>query len=70
MGIHTCGVFTPQDAHTKHVRTLQQVTQLPAGDLSENYLNQKLLLKIAKDFGAEAVHPGYGLLSENPGFAE
>src|SRR5262245_55334867 len=70
MNIQTCGVFTPQDARTKHVRTLQELARLPAGDLTENYLNQDLLLKIAKKFGADAVHPGYGFLSENPDFAE
>lgn len=69
MGIRTCGIYTPQDARTRHVRTLQQLAILPSGDLTENYLNQDLLLKIAGDFGADAVHPGYGLLSENPDFA-
>lgn len=70
MGIASCGVFTPQDAHTKHVRFLQQVASLPAGDLSANYLNADLLIAKAKEFGADAVHPGYGFLAENPEFAE
>ena len=70
MGIRTCGIFTPQDARTKHVRVLQEVRKLPAGDLAENYLNQELLIRIAKDFGADALHPGYGFLAENPDFAQ
>src|SRR5262245_6592295 len=70
MNIRTCGVFTPQDARTKHARSLQELAKLPAGDLAENYLNQELLLKIARDFDADALHPGYGFLSENADFAE
>ena len=70
LGIRTCGVFTPQDEHTRHVRFLQEVVRLPAGDLSANYLNADLLLARAKEFGADAVHPGYGFLAENPEFAE
>jgi 3-methylcrotonyl-CoA carboxylase alpha subunit len=70
MGIPTCGVFTPQDSRTRHVRIVQELAQLPPGDLSQNYLNQDLLLQIAKAFQADALHPGYGFLSENPDFAE
>ena len=70
MGIATCGVSTPQDARTKHVRILQQTRMLPRGDLSMNYLNQELLIEFAQEFGADAVHPGYGFLSENADFAQ
>lgn len=70
MGIRTCGAFTPQDAHTVAMRGLEEVSWLPSGDLSENYLNQNLLISKALGFGAEAIHPGYGFLSENPEFAE
>ena len=70
MGIKTCGVFTPQDSQTRHVRVLQELRRLPSGELSENYLNQQLLIQIAKEFGADALHPGYGFLSENPDFAQ
>ncbi len=69
MGIQTCGVYAPQDACARHVRMVQQTRKLPPGDLSENYLNQDLLIRIARDFSADAVHPGYGFLSENPDFA-
>src|SRR5262249_41485605 len=58
------------DKHTMHVRVLDEISQLPAGDLAENYLNQDLLIEIAKRFKATALHPGYGFLSENPEFAE
>ncbi len=70
MGIRTCGAFTPQDAHTAPMRALEEIARLPSGDLSENYLNQELLINKAVGFGAQAIHPGYGFLSENPEFAE
>ncbi len=70
MNIATCGVATPQDSRTLHVRTLDEISWLPSGDLADNYLNQQLLIQTARDFGAGAVHPGYGFLSENPEFAE
>ena len=70
MGIGTCGVYSPQDAHTRHVRVLQQVALLPGGDLSRNYLNAQLLVEKARAFGADCLHPGYGFLAENPEFAE
>lgn len=70
LGIHTCGVFTPQDERTRHVRVLEEMTKLPSGELRENYLNQDLLVEIARSRKASAVHPGYGFLAENPEFAE
>src|SRR5688572_14675583 len=59
LGIHTCGVYTPQDSLTKHVRVLEEVTALPAGDLSQNYLNPDLMIQTAQGMGADALHPGY-----------
>ena len=70
LGIHTCGALTPQDFHTAAARNLQEAAQLPPGDLSDNYLNAELLISHALRFQAQAVHPGYGFLSENPDFAE
>lgn len=70
MGIASCGVYTPEDARTRHVRFLNQVAPLPAGDLSANYLNANLLIAKAMEFEADSVHPGYGFLAENPEFAE
>lgn len=70
MGIRSCGVYTPADASSRHVRVLDEVALLSAGDLSTNYLNQRVMIEAAQRFGAQAVHPGYGFLSENPEFAE
>src|SRR5438094_6399578 len=64
MDIATYGVFTPADAHCRHVRELDQLRELPPGPLSENYSNQDLMIQSALQFRAEALHPGYGFLSE------
>ena len=70
MGISTCGVYTPQDAHCKHARVLDELILLPAGPLSANYLNQESMIESARRLGADSIHPGYGFLAENPDFAE
>lgn len=70
LGMSTCGVFTLQDSRTKHVRDLDEAFQLPPGELSENYLNPELMIRVAKDFKADAIHPGYGFLAESADFAE
>src|SRR5438552_357224 len=57
MGIPTAGVYAPPDAHSRHIRVLGEVVKLPAGDLSRNYLNAKLLIDTAKRLGADAIHP-------------
>src|SRR5207248_148818 len=63
-------IYAPPDIHSRHLRVLQELVPLPPGDLSANYLNATLLIEIAVSRGADALHPGYGFLSENPDFAE
>jgi acetyl/propionyl-CoA carboxylase alpha subunit len=70
IGIRTIGVHSPQDANSKPMREVDQAIALPGGDLSQNYLNAELLVRIAVDSKVNAIHPGYGFLSENPDFAE
>jgi acetyl/propionyl-CoA carboxylase alpha subunit len=70
MGIRTVGVHSPQDAHSKAMREVDQAIALPGGDLSQNYLNAELLVRTAVESGVNAIHPGYGFLAENPDFAE
>lgn len=70
LGIRTCGVYTPADAHSRHVHELDEVFRLPAGELAVNYLNRQLLIDVAARMKTQAIHPGYGFLSENPDFAE
>lgn len=70
MGIRTVGVYTPHDAYTKAVREVDQAIPIPGGELPQNYLNSDLLIRSAVESGANAIHPGYGFLAENPDFAD
>jgi acetyl/propionyl-CoA carboxylase alpha subunit len=69
LSIPTVGVYTPQDKVSLFVRSVDQTILLPSGDLSQNYLNGDLLIRCAQESEANAIHPGYGFLSENPDFA-
>jgi acetyl-CoA carboxylase, biotin carboxylase subunit len=69
LDILTAAVFSEPDRHAMHVRYADEAYPLPGSAASETYLNQDLLLEIAKKCGADAIHPGYGFLSENAEFA-
>jgi len=69
LDIATVAVFSDPDRHAMHVRYADEAYYLPGKMLSETYLNQDLIFDIAKRSGADAVHPGYGFLSENATFA-
>jgi propionyl-CoA carboxylase alpha chain len=68
-GIGTVAVFSDADAEAPHVAEADVAVRLPGKAPSETYLRADLLVKAAADAGADAVHPGYGFLSENAGFA-
>ncbi|WP_159521015.1 acetyl/propionyl/methylcrotonyl-CoA carboxylase subunit alpha [Sunxiuqinia indica] len=70
LGIKTVAVYAADDADSLHVSEADEAFLLPGSQLSETYLNQDKLLQIARETGAEAIHPGYGFLSENASFAE
>jgi len=69
MDIPMVSVYTESEADLPHANEADQSVCLGAGALSETYLNQELLIQVAKDTGCNAVHPGYGFLSENAHFA-
>jgi len=69
LGILTVAVYSDADAGAAHVAACDQAVYIGASAPKESYLNQQILLEAAKATGAEAVHPGYGFLSENAGFA-
>lgn len=70
MGIRTIAVYSDADADALHVRSADEAELIGPSPASESYLAGAKILAAAKRAGAEAVHPGYGFLSENAGFAQ
>ncbi|GAB2756358.1 acetyl/propionyl/methylcrotonyl-CoA carboxylase subunit alpha [Sinomonas soli] len=70
LGIAAVAVHSEADARSMHVRVADEAVDLGAGPASENYLNVGKIIEAAKATGAQAIHPGYGFLSENAAFAQ
>lgn len=70
LGIETVAVYSDADRKARHVRMADEAVHIGGAASSESYLRGSVILQAAKDAGAEAVHPGYGFLSENEGFAK
>ncbi|MEV8623961.1 biotin carboxylase N-terminal domain-containing protein [Streptomyces sp. NPDC051079] len=70
LGIATVAVYSDADAGALHVREADAAVRLPGATPAETYLRADLVVKAALAAGADAVHPGYGFLSENKEFAE
>ncbi len=69
MGYRTVAVFSDADANARHVLLADEAVHIGAAAVAESYLNADKLIAAAKRAGADAVHPGYGFLSENAEFA-
>ncbi len=69
MGIRTVAVFSDADAGAPHVRACDEAWPIGPAAAAESYLKADVILDVARRAGADAVHPGYGFLSENAGFA-
>ncbi|ANH92057.1 acety-l/propionyl-CoA carboxylase subunit alpha [Streptomyces sp. SAT1] len=69
LGIRTLAVHSDADADALHARVADAAVRLPGDTPAETYLRGDLIVKAALAAGADAVHPGYGFLSENAGFA-
>jgi len=67
--LDTVGVYAEDDADSPHVHAADEAIALPGAGPSA-YLDHAAILAAAKDSGAELIHPGYGFLSEHPGFAQ
>ena len=70
MGISTVAVFSDADRASLHVRMADEAVRIGPAPARQSYLSIDRLLEAAARTGADAVHPGYGFLSENPDFAE
>ncbi len=69
LGIATVAVYSDADRHALHVQQANEAIHIGPAQAAESYLNMNRILAAAKETGAEALHPGYGFLSENSEFA-
>src|SRR5690348_919450 len=69
LGLKTVAVYSDADRHALHVQLADEAVHIGPARAAESYLNAERILAAAKATGAEAVHPGYGFLSENEDFA-
>ena len=70
MDMETVAVYSQADAEALHVQLATQAVCIGPARAADSYLNQEALLTVAKATGCDAVHPGYGFLSENADFAD
>ena len=70
MGIATVAVYSEADRNMKHVREADEASCIGKPPVAESYLNGDRIIQVCQESGAEAIHPGYGFLSENADFAE
>ena len=70
MGIATVAVYSDADRNAMHVALADEAVHIGASPVGESYLKGERIIEAAKATGAQAIHPGYGFLSENPGFVD
>src|ERR1700681_1438572 len=70
LGISTAAVYSDADRSAIHVRYADEAYHIGAAPATESYLQLERIFKVAHDCGADAIHPGYGFLSEKPAFPD
>ncbi|WP_421594215.1 acetyl-CoA carboxylase biotin carboxylase subunit [Shinella sp. M27] len=70
MGVATVAVYSDADRDALHVEMADEAIRIGPAEAAKSYLNSAAIIEAAKASGAQAVHPGYGFLSENPDFVE
>ena len=70
IGLKTIAIYTDADAMSPHVSIANEAINIGAGPIGDSYLSIKKIIDVAKKAGADAIHPGYGFLSENHNFSE
>ncbi|HEU4965744.1 MAG TPA: biotin carboxylase N-terminal domain-containing protein, partial [Bacilli bacterium] len=70
LGVATVAIYSEADAEAPHVKLADEAFLVGAPPVAQSYLNVDRILEVAKETGADAIHPGYGLLSENTNFAK
>ena len=70
MGVQCVAVYSDADKNAQHVQMADEAVRIGPAPVNESYLLGDVIIKAALDKGAEAIHPGYGFLSENPDFVE
>src|ERR1700751_4383166 len=70
MAIRTVAVYSDADAHARHVAACDEAVHIGGSAPKESYLRWERIIDAAKATGAQAIHPGYGFLSENEDFAQ
>ena len=70
LNIPTLAIYSDEDVNSMHVNLADEAANIPGSNVSDTYMNILAIIEICKKYKANAIHPGYGLLSENADFVE